>query len=215
MKRVFIFDFDGTFYSGEHKFDNVKGKVDLNKRKFLPNVSDEEYENICMKHSKWLDAFTGNDIVRCIYLFKRKYGLDVSVEAFKEWQNTDLYDIIIDYNQIIDVDFIRDLANKYSVYVVSNSSINHLKYYMDKIGVNKDWFKRVYSNEFIESDPSKEHYYKEILNEEKCDSKDVYVFGDSVGADLSPALHLGMNAFCINNAKSIKSLVNRVLEYDI
>ena len=66
MKRVFIFDFDGTFYSGEHKFDNVASKVNLNKRKFLPNVSDEEYENICLKYSKWVSAFTGNDIVKCI-----------------------------------------------------------------------------------------------------------------------------------------------------
>ena len=43
----------------------------------------------------------------------------------------------------------------------------------------------------------------------------VYVFGDSVEADLAPALHLGMNAFYVDNAININSLVNKVIEYDI
>ena len=41
MKKVFIFDFDGTFYSGEHKFDNVKQNIDQNRRKFLNKLSNE------------------------------------------------------------------------------------------------------------------------------------------------------------------------------
>jgi len=32
--KVFIFDFDGTFYSGEHKYDKVKNRIDENRRSF-------------------------------------------------------------------------------------------------------------------------------------------------------------------------------------
>ena len=38
--RVAVFDFDGTFYSGEHKFDNVDKHISKNKRKFLPGIWD-------------------------------------------------------------------------------------------------------------------------------------------------------------------------------
>ena len=47
MGFVFIFDFDGTFYSGEHKFDKVKENIDENKRIFLSHLSDDEYDLIC------------------------------------------------------------------------------------------------------------------------------------------------------------------------
>ena len=66
MKKVFIFDFDGTFYSGDHKFDKVKNDIDSNKRVFLSNLSDDEYALICNENPRWLKAITGNDIVRCM-----------------------------------------------------------------------------------------------------------------------------------------------------
>ena len=32
MKKICIFDFDGTFYSGEHKFDKVGKNIEDNRR---------------------------------------------------------------------------------------------------------------------------------------------------------------------------------------
>lgn len=216
MRRVFIFDFDGTFYSGEHKFDNVPELIEKNRRNFLPNISDNEYEKICIENPKWLKVVTGKDISKCIYNFKKKYpNLDISMKAFCNWQNNSMYDIILDYDKIVDINFIKELCKNYSVYVVSNSSYNHIFYYMEKIGVDKNWFKAIYSNEFIESDPTKEHYYKEILEKENCDAHNVYIFGDSVDADLVPAMHLKINAFYIDDAPNIKNLVNKILQNEV
>ena len=107
MKKVFIFDFDGTFYSGEHKFDKVNVVIEKNRRKFLKNISDECYEKICLENPRWLKTATGNDIIRLIYKFKKKYPQwDINVNEFCEWQNTMPYEIIIDYNQIVNVNFI-------------------------------------------------------------------------------------------------------------
>ena len=86
---------------------------------------------------------------------------------------------------------------------------------MDKININNKWFNKVIGNEFKKEDPSKEHYYKEILENEKVKPYNVYVFGDSVESDLTPALHLGMNAFYVSNAKNIDKLVTNVLNNDI
>lgn len=216
MRKVFIFDFDGTFYSGEHKFDKVKANIEDNRRSFLANLTDDQYQMICEENPRWLKAVTGNDIVRCMIRLMKKYqDLDISIDNFYNWQNDFIYDIVIDENQLVDSKFMKELCEKYSVYVVSNSSLKHIYYYMDKININNKWFNKVIGNEFKKEDPSKEHYYQEILEEEKVKPYNVYVFGDSVESDLTPALHLGMNAFYVSNAKNIDKLVTNVLNNDI
>lgn len=216
MKKVFIFDFDGTFYSGEHKFDKVNKNIEDNRRKFLSKLNDEQYELICKENPRWLNATTGNDIVRCLIRLMKKYKeWNITIEDFYNWQNDFIYDIVIDNNQTVDSKFLEELCSNYSVYVVSNSSLKHIYYYMDKINVNTKWFKKVIGNEFKKEDPSKQHYYKEIIEKEKAHPHDVYVFGDSVESDLTPALHLGMNAFYVDNARHITKLVTSVLNNEI
>ena len=214
MKKVFIFDFDGTFYSGEHKFDHVKNDIENNRRKFLGNLNDEEYYKICEENPKWEKCITGNDIVRNLLKLMKLYpDKNISIDEFYNWQNDFIYDIVLDYNQVINKKFIKDLASKYPVYVVSNSSLKHIYYYMDQIDVDPTWFKKVIGNEFKPEDPSKEHYYKDILEENSdVPNHDFYVFGDSVDSDLAPAIHLGMNAFYVSNSSNIAKVVETVIE---
>ena len=83
MSLVFIFDFDGTFYSGDHKFDKVKENIESNKRIFLSNLSNDEYEMICNENSRWVSASTGNDIIRCIGRLSKKYpDLNINLDYF-------------------------------------------------------------------------------------------------------------------------------------
>ena len=96
-KTVIIFDFDGTIYSGEHKFDNVPSMVHKHRRSFLPNITDEEYSRICTEFPNWNIVTSGKDIVDVIYDIKDKYpNLKISTKDFWEWQNEYRYDIIID-----------------------------------------------------------------------------------------------------------------------
>ena len=216
MKKVFIFDFDGTFYSGEHKFDNVEQNIVENRRKFLSKLNDEQYQIICKENPRWEKAVTGNDIVRCLIRLMKKYkDWDITIEDFYNWQNDFIYDIVIDENQIVDSEFMKKLCNEYSVYVVSNSSLKHIYYYMEKLNVDTRLFKAVIGNEFKKEDPSKQHYYREILEKEEAKPYNVYVFGDSVESDLTPAIRLGINAFYVDNANNIKKLAYKVINNEI
>ena len=141
-KKVIIFDFDGTLYSGKHKFDNIRPALLSSKRSFLPNLTDKEYQEIVEKEPSWNDLRHGSDIVDFLYYLKDKYpNLSVDTNAFCQWQQDNIYDIILDYNQVVDLDFLNNLCNEYSVYVVSNSSPNHIYFYMDKLGINSKMFK--------------------------------------------------------------------------
>lgn len=216
IKPVLIFDFDGVFYSGEHKFDNVESHVSKNRRKFLPNISKIQYNEICKNHPNWLKAVSGAEIVNCIYELKNTYPqYNISVDAFLKWQEEDIYKLIIDYSQIADSKFIESLCKKYPVYIVSNSSINHIHYYMKAININPKWFKQVFSNQFHEEDRTKKHYYSEILKIENCSNENAIVFGDSVNSDLEPAKALKIDNYLITNSNDIEKTVLNALSVKI
>ena len=124
-------------------------------------------------------------------------------------------DIVLDYNQVVDAEFMKHLCKNFSVYVVSNSSLKHIYYYMEKLNIDTKGFKCVIGNEFKKEDPSKGHYYKEIMEKENAIPHNIYVMGDSVESDLSPALHLGMNAFYVDNANNIKIIVSSIINNEI
>lgn len=212
MKNVLIFDFDGVFYSGEHKFDNVATHVNKNRRKFLPNVSDEKYQEICRVFPEWEKTVSGAEITDCIYKIKAHYPqLNISTKAFWDWQQEDIYPIIIDFGQVVNSKHMEQLCKEYPVYVVSNSSPSHIEFYMNKLDINPNWFKQIFSNHFEEFDRSKKHYYQQILDIEKCPPQNAYVYGDSIKSDLDPAKILGINAFHITNSNDIIKVVDSSL----
>ena len=211
-KKVFIFDFDGVFYSGKHKFEHVKETVHAAKRNFLRNLSDSQYQQICKENPNWEKIYTGQDIVEFIYELTKKYTeFNISTKEFCSWQETNPYKIIIDYSQVIDKLMIQSLSKKYPVYIVSNSSTSHIKFYMDKLDIKYSWFKKVYSNEFLSSDFTKKHYYQDILKTEKCSPNNSYVFGDNKQHDLDPATELGINTIFIKNSNDIKNYNYNIL----
>ena len=204
---IIIYDFDGTFYSGEKVFNNVKGKVEANRRSFLPNVSDSDYEIICKENPLWLEKSTGADIVDLLYSFNEKYPhLDISVDAFNEWQENSDYEIVLTGAHLVSARFIEWICSLYPVYIVSNSANSHLSRYLKTLGMDKDWFRGVISNKFIKEDKTKKHIYKDIMEKENVAACDVYVFGDSERSDLAPAKALNMNTFLVKDAYDLEEI---------
>ena len=216
QKKVIIFDFDGTLYSSEHKYDLLKPQVDENRRKFLPYLTDEQYKNLCQESPEWEQAVGSNKIAKTIYDMKYKYPeYLITVDAFLQWQYDEVYNIVLDKSQFVNTEFLKQVCEKYPTYVVSNSSFTHIKFYMDKIGVSPEWFKYIFSNSYLEYDQSKKPYYKTILDFEKGNPKDYYVFGDSKSADLEPASELGMSTILVKNAKDIQKQFEESVENSV
>ncbi|MBO7218622.1 MAG: HAD family hydrolase [Clostridia bacterium] len=210
--KVIIFDFDGTFYSGKHKYDNVKDNVDADRRKFFPKLSDKQYNKLIEDEPKFLEMESTRDIVNYMKYINQMYPkLKVDVTDFYNWQNSTHYDVIIDPKELVDLERLESLCKEKPVYVVSNSSPTHVEYYMKKIGVKKKWFQDVISNEFDPFDTTKKHYYIEIMNREKVEPEDVVVLGDDKLSDLRPAEQLGMHTIYSNNAKTLLTKLDKFL----
>ena len=213
MKKVFIFDFDGTLYSGENIYCNIHSFINNYKRSFLQNITDEEYEKILKENPSWSDAFSGADICEHIYLFIKKYPkLNIKINEYRKWLLNVIEPVEIDKNQVVDIVFLKKLCEKFPVYIVSNSDIVHVKHYMNQIGINPAWFKSIISNQFIKRDRTKKHYYKDILTWENCTPKEAFVLGDSYNSDIVPAKKLGINTFHITDSRKIKDIVEDVID---
>ncbi len=212
MKKVFIFDFDGTLYSGENIFSQIPEFIDKFKRSFLPNISDNEYDLIIKENPSWLEIYSGQELANHIYSFIEKYpNFDISINAFRKWELNVIEPINIDKNETIDTIFLKKLCKENPVYIVSNSDIIHVKHYMKKLKVNPKWFKNIICNQFIKEDVTKQHYYKDILGYEQCEANQAFVFGDSYNSDILPAQKLGINAFLVKNVFEITKIIEEIL----
>ena len=212
-KKVFIFDFDGTFYSGKNVFSKLAEHVNNGKRSILKNISDSDYNKIMSENPEWKTTINGTKIVDLLYSFKQKYPhLNISANDFWKWQQQNPDPIIIDPNETVDPTFMKNLCESYPVYIVSNSSPNHIHLHMKTLKLNPKWFKEIISNKFTIKDRTKKHYYARILEKEKCSPENAFVFGDSLSSDLEPAIALGIKAFAVTNAKLLPNLVNQAID---
>ncbi len=213
QKYVFIFDFDGVFYSGEHKFDNINSKINNHRHKFLGAISKSDYDLISKENPEWFKCFSGSQITKFILNIKDKYpNLNLTTKHFYNWQHYDHYNLIIDYNQIIKASFIKNLCRNYPVYILTNSSYTHIKYYMKKLNIKPAWFKKIISNEFKLDDLTKKHYMQKILNKEKCESNNAYMIGDSLEGDIKPAKELNINTFYVKNSNDVEPYIKSIIK---
>lgn len=212
-KFVFIFDFDGTFYTADNVvFSKVSSHVQKYKRKILGRLSDKEYKQIENENPIWKTVYEGSEIINVIYDLKSKYpSFKISAKDFWDFQNEYPDPLIIDKNRTTDASYIKQLCKNYPCYIVSNSSPNHIKFYLNELGMNHKWFKKIISNRFTLKDRSKKHYYEKILEKEDCKPSDAFVFGDSIRNDLNPAKEIGINTYLITDATLIPSIIDKIL----
>ena len=155
----------------------------------------------------------GKAIVNELYSIKKDYpAYEIGTSAFWNHQNEEVYNIKLDNAKIVNHEEIEKIAKMYPTYIVSNSSPKHIYHYMDKFNIDKSVFKGIFSNRFIEEDPTKEHYYKDIMDLENVLPEQIYVFGDSDSSDLEPARRLSQNAFLSTDASKLCSLIEEKLQ---
>lgn len=213
QKPVIILDFDGTLYSGEHVFDDFPDHIKKYKRDFLPKLSDEQYKQIVKENPKWNELISVSEIIEYMYSFKKKYPkFKIKIKDFYDWQNEHPDPIVLDGITLTPSNFLKSLSQNYPTYIVSNSTPNHILFYMKKFGINPKWFKKIISNRFIARDRSKKPYFQTVLKKENCEPKHAFVFGDSLENDINPAEELGINGCLVTRADLLEKEINQILK---
>ena len=184
--KVVVFDFDDTLYSGldwSPWFDYcIKGLKEITKDLPLALRNKVIHEaNYC--------NFTDVSIAK---MLKRN---NIYVKLWLKYRNNNLCKLDHSTCKVTSRETIKKFEQNYTLYIVSNSTINDIKNTSKKLNFYLSPFKRIICNQFTASleklDYSKQIYYQQIIDHENINPEELFVIGNSKKSDIIPALLIG------------------------
>lgn len=197
--KVIIFDFDGTLYCGEdfarasgYHRNAVESILDKEKLKIFEEKYPKYYN---LSNYKIADAL------------QKEFSM---AKDYVNYEESHLYPLTLENIRPLNWDFLYELSQKIPLVIVSNSTINHQKFYLNQFGLNFNIFSDFYKNTF-DTPNGKGDYYVEIMNKYNCKCDEVMVIGDNYGPDLLPAINLGMRAYHVKTIEQVKETIEKVM----
>jgi FMN phosphatase YigB (HAD superfamily) len=197
--KVIIFDFDGTLYCGEdfkyfpyYNKNAVESILDSEKLKLFSEKYKDYYKQPNHKVAE---------------LLEKEFGM---AKDFVSYERTHLYPLDLENITHINWDFLYELAQKIPLVIVSNSKLEHQKFYLNQFGLDLNIFSDFYENTF-DTENGKGDYYAEVIKKYNCRAEEVLVIGDNYEPDILPAIKLGMVAYHIKNINQVKDVIEKVL----
>ena len=187
--KAIIFDFDNTLYK-DIDWLNYNEFVVENVRKIFAYLTDEEFENLLKKHN-----FNGDRVIESF----AKICLEELGSTKKFWNFVKDIKFDGDYSHVklFPRQILEELSKKYTLFILSNSSVDNIKYVSKQINLDLRFFTKIYDNKFKEDDLTKARSMKDILNESQIKPQQILMVGDSIVHDLIPAKSLGMKVMLI------------------
>ena len=198
MIKAIIFDFDDTLYNGP---------VWENWGSYTKNYVYANFENPDEIYKKY--GFTCNS--NGASFVKMTISEKGSAEPFYNYQLNNVCELNLTDVVVVDNDRLRELKNKYKLFIVSNSSITHLNYYMEKMGIDDRCFTGVYDNQFKTENLTKALRYEEIINTYKLKPENILVLGDNPKNDIEPAIQLGMSGECVRSLRDLYRIFDHLM----
>lgn len=188
MIKAIVFDFDDTLYVGD-VWRGWKEYIHENLKKVLK--TDENCENFLKKHN-----FSEKPSSTEIFIALEEQGS--SAKKLAKLISKNLYHHTAD-PQIFPREILEKLSGVASLYIVSKAEKNYLNFYIEKYGINKKYFKKIYSVNPLKRDKTKGPLYQKILKRENGNADQILVVGDDLNADIAPAQALGMQTFLFDS----------------
>lgn len=180
--KVVVFDFDNTLYVG---IDWTKEWAEFCKkglRFVFRDWDDKSFEKMIKTEN--LVNYTSDGIIRTIKKYNKSPEDWI---AFRTINNCEL-----DYSNCISIseDVLKSFAEKYVLYVVSNSTHKDIEDMAFRFDIDLSLFKEIIINDYKHG-AGKKFFYEEIIKKEKIKPSELFAIGDSEQNDIIPALELG------------------------
>ncbi len=215
--KILIFDFDATIYQGEHIFGEkwtqaCVGVINY----YFSHLTESEKRELYAKYDIPFNFDTS-----ILKEKPAKYCLEILVgEGFTaaDWTNYwHMYPFSEDWSlvtNIISNDMLKELSEKYKLYIVTNSYLSFLENYCKELNIDTSVFSGIYSNSTtrLGDNTRKDYYYNIILKKENVLPEQCIVIGDNYEADLVPAIELGMHTLFVDNMSWDYNNINKKLQ---
>lgn len=140
------------------------------------------------------DGFSDEAVIKQLILSGR------DVNEWLEYRDNNFCDLDYSTCKIISNITLQSFAEKYTLYIVSNSTIKDIKNTAKILNIDLSLFKQIIINKYDKNEISKKILYKYILDKEKINPNEMYVIGNSLKSDIQPALDLSLNGKVIKQA---------------
>lgn len=192
--KAVIFDFDNTLYDnvdwGKEWAEFVLAKIE-GLLSFLPK---KEVKRLMGKYN--LHSTNGRLFEKAFNLFASG-DTPLTTKDFRNLTATFLYEPDWTGAKTIPNELLRELAKKYHLYIVSNSSESVIRFDCEKLGIDTTVFTEIIQNRFDPKDLSKKSDYLAVMKREKATADEILVVGDSNFYDIDTAKELGMNTILL------------------
>lgn len=200
-EKVIIFDFDDTLHVGTDWTlwaDYIEGFLTAEFK------SVEKAKEFMAKYDiTW--QTNGQKIANALI---KETG---SASGFIKFQHDNIFPLTLNTVKHIDGELIKKLGEKYTIFIVSNNNVKYVKHYLKLWGININFFKNIYQNNFFKNNSTKGVVYEKILKNEKIQPHEAVVVGDSYKADIVPAQELGINALHIKSLYEVEEFIKKRL----
>ena len=208
LKKVkcVIVDFDATLYSNGDwsKEPAFFGKY-LVDRNLLPELPDAESKLEFLRNK-----YPGYHIIKFIFAYLHDNGIDDS--DFRKFNNEHICEIRGEDTVFIRPEIILETSKCYPIYIVSDSAVPYLEFYLKHAGIDKNLFSGIYDNTYDDETYSKIPIMKRVLEESGVKPNEIIMIGDSLKSDIQPAKLLGFQTLHVKTVqeteKILQDLVN-------
>lgn len=215
--KVLIFDFDATIYQGEHIFGEkwTQACVDVINH-YFSHLNETEKRALFVKYNIPFNfdarVLEGKPAKYCIQILVGE-GYTVS-DWTNYWNEKPFSEDWSLVTNIISNDMLKELSEKYKLYIVTNSYLSFVENYCKNLNIDSSVFSGIYSNSTtrLEDNTRKDYYYKIILDKENVEPQECLVIGDSYESDLVPALELGIHTLFVDNMSWDYNNINTKLD---
>lgn len=203
--KCVILDFDGTMYSdGDWSNEPILFGDYLVSKNLLPEYKtrDEKIEYLQKKYPNY-------HLIQQMFAFLHDNGIDDS--DFRKYNNDNICEIRTENIKFIDPKLISDLAKSYALYIISDSAIPYLEFYLDHAKINKNNFESIFSNEYNDEGYTKIPMMKKVLAQTGFNPEEIIMIGDSEKSDIIPAKLLGIQTHHVMHVSETEKLLKRLI----
>ena len=197
--KVIIFDFDGTLYCGE----DFKSVPQYHKNAIESILDEEKLKDFIEKYPQYYNMSS----YKIAEALQREY---LMAKDYVAYERRHLFPLDLENITPMNWDFLYELSQKIPLVIVSNSNLEHQKFYLQHFGLNLNIFSAFYENTF-DTPNGKGDYYVDVMKKYNCRPDEVLVIGDSYEPDILPAINLGMRAYHIKTIDQVKDVINKII----
>ena len=207
LKKVkcVILDFDGTLYSNGDWSNEPKlfGEYLMNKN-YL-----SEYGSADERMAKLGEMYPNYHIIQQMFAYLHDNGIDDG--DFRKFNNENICEIRSKDIVFLKPEIIDNLAKNYQLYMISDSAIPYLEFYLDHAEIDKSKFKKIMTNEYRDAGYTKIPMMKKVLAETGFKPDELIMIGDSEKSDIVPAKLLGLQTCHVKHVSETEKILNKLI----